>query len=88
MSLPVILIMMVTVLYNLADVFFIGRSGDRYQLAAISLAGPVFTTISAFNTLIGFGGCTACSIALGEGRKDLVRQFGAFVLYAISIFSE
>ena len=82
MSLPVILIMMVTVLYNLADVFFIGRSGDRYQLAAISLAGPVFTTISAFNTLIGFGGCTACSIALGEGRKDLVRQFGAFVLYA------
>ena len=82
MSLPVILIMMVTVLYNLADVFFIGRSGDRYQLAAISLAGPVFTTISAFNTLIGFGGCTACSIALGEGRKDLVRQFSAFALYS------
>ena len=52
MSLPVILIMMVTVLYNLADVFFIGRTGDRFQLAAISLAGPVFSTISAFNTLI------------------------------------
>ncbi|MBQ7465314.1 MAG: MATE family efflux transporter, partial [Oscillospiraceae bacterium] len=48
MSLPVILVMMVTVLYNLADVFFIGRFGDRNQLAAISLAGPVFTTISAF----------------------------------------
>ena len=82
MSLPVILVMMVTVLYNLADVFFIGRSGDRYQLAAISLAGPIFSAISAFNTLIGFGGCTACSIALGEGREDLVKKFSAFVLYA------
>ena len=82
MSLPVILIMMVTVLYNLADVFFIGRYGDRFQLAAISLAGPVFSTISAFNTLIGFGSCTACSIALGEGREELVKKYSAFALYA------
>ena len=82
MSLPVILIMMVTVLYNMADVFFIGRTGDRFQLAAISLAGPVFSAISAFNTLIGFGGCTACAIALGEERYDLVRKYSAFVLYA------
>ena len=82
MSLPVILIMMVTVLYNMADVFFIGRTGDRFQLAAISLAGPVFSAISAFNTLIGFGGCTACAIALGEERSDLVKKYSAFVLYA------
>ena len=82
MSLPVILIMMVTVLYNLADVFFIGRFGNRYQLAAISLTGPVFTAISAFNTLIGFGGCTACSIALGGGRDDLIKKYSSFVLYA------
>lgn len=82
MSLPVILIMMVTVLYNLADVFFIGRCGDRFQLAAISLASPVFSTVSAFNTLIGFGSCTACSIALGEGREERMKQFSAFALYA------
>ena len=82
MSLPVILVMTVTVLYNMADVFFIGRCGDRFQLAAISLAGPVFSAISAFNTLIGFGGCTACSIALGEGRGDLVKKYSSFALYA------
>ena len=82
MSLPVILVMMVTVLYNLADVFFIGRFGDRFQLASISLAGPVFSAVSAFNTLIGFGSCTACSIALGEGREDLMKKYSAFALYA------
>ena len=85
MSLPVILVMMVTVLYNLADVFFIGRFGDRFQLAAISLAGPVFSTVSAFNTLIGFGSCTACSIALGEGRNEPVRKYSAFAFYAALI---
>lgn len=82
LSLPVILVMMVTVLYNMADTFFIGRTGDASQLAAISLAGPVFSAISAFNTLIGFGGCTACSIALGEGREDLVKKYSSFVLYS------
>ena len=82
MSLPVILVMMVTVLYNMADVFFIGRFGDRFHLAAISLAGPVFSSVSAFNTLIGFGSCAACSIALGEGREELVRKYSAFALYA------
>lgn len=82
MSLPVILIMMVTVLYNMADVFFIGRTGDRFQLAAISLASPVFSAISAFNTLIGFGGCTACAIALGAGKTELVKKYSAFVVYA------
>ena len=79
MSLPVILVMMVTVLYNLADVFFIGRFGDRFQLAAI------FSTVSAFNTLIGFGSCTACSIALGEGRNEPVRKYSAFAFYAALI---
>ena len=82
MSLPVILVMMVTVMYNLADVFFIGRFGDRFQLAAISLAGPVFSAISAFNTLIGFGSCTACSIALEEKHGELVKKYSAFALYS------
>ena len=38
--------------------------------------------MSAFNTLIGFGSCTACSIALGEGREDLMKKYSAFALYA------
>ena len=82
MSLPVILVMLVQVLYNMADVFFLGRTGDPMQVAAVSLAAPVFSVFSAFNTLIGFGGCTAMSLALGRGDKVLVRKYSAFVLYA------
>ena len=82
MSLPVILVMLVQVLYNMADVFFLGRTGDPMQVAAVSLAAPVFSVFSAFNTLIGFGGCTAMSLALGRGDKERVRKYSAFVLYA------
>ena len=82
LSLPVILIMVVQVLYNMADVFFLGRSGDPLQVAGVSLAMPVFAVFSAFNTLIGFGGSTAASLALGSGEKQKVKQYSAFVLYA------
>ena len=82
LSLPVILIMVVQVLYNMADVFFLGRSGDPLQVAGVSLAMPVFAVFSGFNTLIGFGGSTAASLALGSGEKQKVKQYSAFVLYA------
>ena len=81
MSLPVIVVMLLQVLYNMADVFFMGRAGETLQVAAISLAGPVFSVISAFNTLIGFGGCTAVSVALGRGEAQKAKQYSAFVLY-------
>ncbi len=82
MSLPMILVMTVNVLYNMADVFFLGRTGDAVPVAAVSLAAPVFAAISAFNTLIGFGGCTAISLCLGKGEREKSRQYSAFVVYS------
>lgn len=87
MSLPMILVMTVNVLYNMADVFFMGRTGETLQVTAISLAGPVFSALSAFNTLIGFGGCTAVSISLGKGEQEEVRKYSAFVVYASLLLS-
>ena len=45
LSLPVILVMLVTVIYNMADVFFLGQAGDSLQVAAVSLVGPLFGRI-------------------------------------------
>ena len=82
MSLPVILVMLVNVLYNMADVFFMGRTGQTMAVAAIALCGPVFSVFSAFNTLLGFGACTAAGIALGRGERHRVRQFTSFCRYS------
>lgn len=82
MSLPMVIIMIVQVVYNMADIFFIGRTGNALMVAALTLASPLFAAFSAFNTLIGFGGCTAISLALGEGNKDKVKQYSSFIVYA------
>jgi len=80
LSLPVILVMMVNVIYNMADVFFLGQGGDAVQVAAVSLAGPLFSAFSAINTLLGFGACTASSMALGRGEGKKISQYAAFSL--------
>ena len=66
----------------MADVFFMGRTGETMAVAAIALCGPVFSVFSAFNTLLGFGACTAASMALGRGEYQRVRQFTSFCLYS------
>ena len=53
MSLPVVLGMIVQVFYNLVDTFFIGQLGDSAQLAAASIATPVFMIIMAISSIVG-----------------------------------
>ena len=43
MAVPSVITVMVMILYNMADMFFIGQMGDARQVAAISIAGPVFS---------------------------------------------
>ena len=59
MSIPVILGMMVNVVYNLVDTWFIGMMGDELLLAASSYCTPIFVIISF--PLKSFGkGSTGC----------------------------
>ncbi|HUM85529.1 MAG TPA: MATE family efflux transporter [Lachnospiraceae bacterium] len=75
LGLPTIVIMLVMVIYNMADTFFIGQTQDPGKLAAVSLCAPIFTMLSGIGTLLGSGGCTAISIALG--RRD-TKQIKAY----------
>ena len=40
-------------IYNLADTFFIGQTHDDLQVAAVSLATPVFLLFMAVGTIFG-----------------------------------
>jgi putative MATE family efflux protein len=70
MSLPVVMGMMVQVLYNLADTFFIGKLNDANQLAAANIALPVFILSMALAGVIGTGAASYISRALGEKRIE------------------
>ena len=67
MAVPTMISMLVVVIYNMADTFFIGQTGDPLQVAAVSLATPIFMIYMALGNLFGIGGSSAISRALGDG---------------------
>lgn len=77
MSIPAVITMMVMILYNMADMYFVGKTGDSLQIAAISLASPLYLLETAVGTLIGGGGCAAISHALGTKKMDLVKELSS-----------
>lgn len=81
MSLPAIIVMLVMVIYNMADVYFIGRAGDTAQVAALALTGPVFGAIQGLGTLLGSGGCTAAALALGGGDDRALNAITSFCFW-------
>ncbi|MBR0408495.1 MAG: hypothetical protein IJI53_10695 [Clostridia bacterium] len=81
LCIPAILIMLVMVLYHMADVFFIGQTGDPNKVAAVSLASPMFSILSGLGVLLGNGECTAISLALGKGEYDRIKKISAFAVW-------
>ena len=57
MAIPSVFTILVMIVYNMADLFFIGRLGATAPVGAISIVGPVFSLLSAVSTMIGVGGC-------------------------------
>lgn len=73
---------LVTVVYNMADTFFVGQTGDPLQVAAVSLTNPIFILLMAFANMFGMGGSAVASMAMGEKNEKRVKNTSAFVTYA------
>ena len=81
MAVPTMISMLVVVIYNMADTFFIGQTGDPMQVAAVSLATPVFMVFMALGNLFGIGGSSAISRALGEKKAERAKNISSFCCY-------
>ena len=84
-ALPAMAAMLMVLIYNLADTFFIGQTHDALQVAAVSLATPVFLMFMAVGTVFGMGGTSVISRALGEGRKDYAKKVCSFCMWGCVI---
>ncbi len=82
-ALPAMAAMLMVLIYNLADTFFIGQTHDNLQVAAVSLATPVFLLFMSVGTVFGIGGTSVISRALGEGRKDYAKKSARSVCGAV-----
>lgn len=82
MAIPSVISSLVTVVYNMADTFFVGQTGDPLQVAAVSLTNPIFILMMAFANMFGMGGSAVLSMALGSKKEKRAKSASSFVTYA------
>lgn len=85
LSLPVVMGLAVTLIYNLADTFFIARTGNTALVAGVSLCSPVFTTLMAFGNIFSQGGSSLISRLLGQNDEERIHHVSSFCFYGAMV---
>lgn len=85
MAVPTVIGQLIVLFYNLADTFFIGRTGNPYMVAGASLILPVFNIASALAAIVGLGGGTLISRLLGRNEREEASRVSSFTFYAAAL---
>lgn len=70
LSIPAFIGMAVQTLYNIVNTIFIGRYVGAYGIAGPSLVFPIQMLAMGFSMMMGMGGASVISRALGAGNKE------------------
>ena len=81
LAVPTVISQVITVVYNMADTLFVGQLGDPVQVAAATIAMPLFMLFTAFSNLFGVGGASLISRCLGAGEREKARRCAAFCIW-------
>lgn len=82
MALPVVMGMVVSLIYNMVDTFFIARTQNTNLVAGVSLCAPIFTLMIALGDIFGLGGSSVISRLFGEKREEEGKRVSGFCFYA------
>lgn len=78
---PAIISMLMVLVYNLADTYFIAQTKNPYMVAAVSYATPAFLLFMAIGMLFGIGGTSLISRMLGEGKREKAKHTSSFCFW-------
>ena len=70
MAVPTIIGMLVAMIYNLTDTFFIAMLGNKSMTAAIGITFSYVSLIQALGFWFGYGCGNAMSRSLGAGKNE------------------
>ena len=82
LAMPVVISMVVSLVYNLADTFFIAQTGNANIVAGVSVGAPVLTLMLAIGDVFGLGGSSLISRLLGQGKSKDAGRISAFCFWA------
>ena len=81
LAIPTIIGQLIILIYNMADTFFIGRTGNPLMVAGVSLILPVFNICVSLAGLVGVGGGTLISRLLGAQRRNEAGKVSSFCFW-------
>ena len=81
LAIPTIISQLITMIYNLADTFFIGMADNPSMTAASSVAFTLVFMMNALPNLFGVGGGSLISRLMGEKRDDEAGGVASFSFY-------
>ncbi|TCI22003.1 MATE family efflux transporter [Exiguobacterium sp. SL-9] len=92
LSLPAMIGMLVTALYNIIDTIFVARGIGASAVAAIGIAFPIQMILMAVSSAVGLGGASISSRKLGKGDDagaavtflNVLVLVGVFAAFAVS----
>lgn len=84
---PTILSQFVTMIYNLADTFFVGQTGNSNMVAGISVVYPLVFVMNAIACLFGIGGSSLISRLLGAKQRKNAMEVSSFCVYTSMLVS-
>ena len=87
LAVPTIISQLITMIYNLADTFFIGTTNDPAKVAASSVAFVLVFATNCLSNLFGVGGGSLISRLLGQHRDKEASRVASFSFYGSIIIS-
>ena len=81
-SLPMMIGSLLSVIYGILNIYFIGFLDNSHMISAISLTMPIFALLMAFGNLFGVGGGTFISRMLGAKDYSKSKVISSFSIYS------
>ncbi|HUM83832.1 MAG TPA: MATE family efflux transporter [Lachnospiraceae bacterium] len=81
LAVPSIITQLINIVYNYADTWYVGRTGNAAMVAALSVCFPIFVILAAIANLFGIGGASVISRSLGMRKPARARKVFAFCLF-------
>lgn len=82
-GLPAMLGQLTTLIYNIADTFFVSLTKVPAMIAAVTLCTPILLIIMSIASIFGMGGNSVIARLLGENKNKEVSRTLNFCIYAM-----
>ena len=84
-ALPVVFSMVISLVYNMVDTYFIAQTGNTNLVAGVSIGAPIFTLMIALGDIFGLGGSSVISRLFGQKLDNDGKRLSVFCFYAALI---